>query len=134
MKYFVLVLVLCFSNALFAQQQGPQDMEKQLRERIDLALEKYESSLELEYWQVFYLDSIMTHDYTAMMREVEQNSKAKVGNTDIYQQVQDKWSEQMYNSFRKVLNDQQWAKYLKQGAAREKKARDKRKEKRNSNK
>ena len=130
MKYFVLVATLVLSISLNAQQTSPQDREKQLRESIDSSLEKYESTLELEYWQVFYLDSIMTHDYSAMMAELEEKSKAKVENTGIYQQVQDKWNEQMYNSFRKVLTEEQWAKYLKQVAAREKKARDKMFEKR----
>ena len=57
-------------------------------------------------------------------------SKAKVESSDIYQQIQDKWSEQMYLAIHKILNEQQWEKYLKQGAAREKKARDKRANKR----
>ena len=131
MKYFCLLLALALSVPAFAQEQEPQDQEKKLRESIEASLEKYEKTLELEYWQVFYLDSIMTHDYGAMMKELESKSKAKVENSDIYIQVQDKWNEQMYNSFRKVLNEDQWNKYLKQGAAREKKARDKRQEKKN---
>ena len=131
MKYFCLLLALALSVPAFAQEQEPQDQEKKLRESIEASLEKYEKTLELEYWQVFYLDSIMTHDYGAMMKELESKSKAKVENSDIYIQVQDKWNEQMYNAFRKVLNEDQWNKYLKQGAAREKKARDKRQEKKN---
>ena len=130
MKYFCLALALALSVPLMAQQQSPEDQEKKLRESIETMLEKYEKTLELEYWQVFYLDSIMTHDYGAMMKELESKSKAKVENSDIYIQVQDKWNEQMYNSFRKVLNEEQWNKYLKQGAARDKKSRDKRQKKR----
>lgn len=130
MKYFCLALALALSVPLMAQQQSPEDQEKKLRESIETMLEKYEQTLELEYWQVFYLDSIMTHDYGAMMKELESKSKAKVENSDIYIQVQDKWNEQMYNSFRKVLNEEQWNKYLKQGAARDKKSRDKRQKKR----
>ena len=131
MKYFCLALALALSVPLMAQQQSPEDQEKKLRESIETMLEKYEQTLELEYWQVFYLDSIMTHDYGAMMKELESKSKAKVENSDIYIQVQDKWNEQMYNSFRKVLNEEQWNKYLKQGAARDKKSRDKRQKKKN---
>ncbi len=130
MKYFWIVLSLVFSLPVFAQENAPQDRDKTLRENIDKTIEKYEKTLELEYWQVFYLDSILTHDFGAMVAEMEEKSKAKVENTDIYQQVQDKWSEQMYNSIKKILNEDQWSKYLKQGAAREKKARDKRESKR----
>lgn len=130
MKYFCLVVALAFSLPLMPQQQSPQEQEKMLRENIEKSLEKYERTLELEYWQVFYMDSILTHDYGAMMAEMEEKSKAKVESSDIYQQIQDKWSEQMYLAIHKILNEQQWEKYLKQGAAREKKARDKRANKR----
>ena len=40
----------------------------------------------------------------------------------------------MYTAFRKVFNNAQWEKYLKNGAGREKKNRDKRAEKREKNK
>lgn len=130
MKWCYLIVALSISIGVVAQEP-PQDKEKMLRENIDKTLEKYEKTLELEYWQVFYMDSILTHDYSAMMAELEEKSKAKVENSNIYQIVQDKWNEQIYNSIYKVLNEDQWKKYLKQGAAREKKARDKREEKRN---
>lgn len=130
MKYFCIVLLMALSTFTMYGQQ-PEDKEKKLRESIDASLEKYEKTLDLEGWQVFYLDSILTHDYGAMMVELEEKSKAKVENTDIYMQVQDKWMEQMYNSVHKVLNEEQWNKYLKQGARRDKKERDKRESKRN---
>ncbi len=131
MKYFWIVFSLFISMTAFAQESAPQDKEKTLRESIDKTIEKYEKTLELEYWQVFYMDSIFTHDYGAMVAELEEKNKAKVESSDIYQQVQDKWNEQMYNSIKKILNKDQWEKYLKQGAARDKKARDKRESKRN---
>ena len=52
-----------------------------------------------------------------------------MSNYDIYTKASDKWAESIYVAFRKVLNDDQWAKYLKSGAARDKKAREKRKAK-----
>ena len=52
---------------------------------------------------------------------------------DLYNQIQDKWMEQMYNAFEVVLDEPQWNRYLKAGAAREKKARDKRAAKRQKN-
>ena len=125
-----LIVALSISIGAMAQET-PQDKDKMLRENIDKTLERYEKTLELEYWQVFYMDSILTHDYSAMMAELEEKSKAKVENSTIYQKVQDKWNAQIYNSIHKILNEEQWNKYLKQGAAREKKARDKREEKRN---
>lgn len=103
--------------------------EKEFYEWIDKEVRRLSETLELEYWQEFYADSILTHDYLALKEEVAELSKLKVSNTDIYVGVQDKWMERMYESFRRILNDEQWNKYLKQGAARDKKNRDKRKAK-----
>lgn len=125
-----LLSCLTFSPRLCAQATSPQDEEKLFREAIEKQLENYTELLDLEYWQVFYLDSIMTHDYGAMMAEMKVMRESKVTNTAAYELVQDKWAEQIYNSYRKVFTDEQWQKYLKAGAARDKKARDKRAAKR----
>lgn len=116
---------LSFPCAMHAQELG-SETDEQLREVIEHQIETYTDLLDLEYWQVFYVDSIMTNDYTAMTAELQELSDSKVTNTEAYERVQDKWAEQMYNAYRKVFNDQQWQKYLKAGAARDKKARDKR--------
>ena len=116
-----------------AAAQQPQDEEseiKQMREAIDRTVENYENLLDLEDWQTFYVDSILTHDYDALRLELKALRAAKMNNADVYQQVQDKWAEQIHVSVQKVLNEEQWAKYLKNGAGREKKSRDKRAAKR----
>lgn len=132
MKFFGIIILLCLPICLSAQQSqtDPEKEEKQMRTAIDTQIETYTRTLKLEDWQVFYLDSIMTHDYTAMRDEVKSLSEAKVGNADAYQMVQDKWMEKMYQAFDKVLDREQWTKYQKSGAGRDKKARDKRAAKR----
>lgn len=134
MKLFgITVLLLLFPLCVFAQQV-PQDEEaelKQMREAIDKQVEDYENLLNLEDWQVFYVDSIMTHDYEAMRSELKALQEAKVSNAEAYQRTQDKWMEAIYQAYNKVFNEEQWTRYLKSGAAREKKARDKREAKRN---
>ena len=108
--------------------------EKKFRETLETIIEKYENDYKLESWQVFYLDSILTHDYKALTAEMRSMGKSGVENPDLYQEVQDKWQEQIYNSLSKVFNEEQWAKYLKSGAAKDKKARDKRKAKKEGTK
>ena len=118
---------------LLAGAQQPQNEEeeiKQMREAIDRTVDSYVNLLDLEDWQTFYVDSILTHDYEALRLELKEMRDAKMTNSDAYQRVQDKWSEQVYNSIQSVLNEEQWAKYLKAGAARDKKSRDKRAAKR----
>lgn len=127
MKFFGLLAAFLFPLCAFAQSQGrAQDEEKQMRKAIDASIENLSTLLKLEDWQVFYVDSIMTHDYEAMTQEINVLRDAKMSNQDAYIMVQDKWSEKMYQAFRGILNDEQWTKYLKSGAGREKKARDKR--------
>ncbi|MBR5076182.1 MAG: hypothetical protein IKX28_04110 [Bacteroidales bacterium] len=131
-KIFGIAALLLLPFAAGAQQPQTEEEElKQLREIVDKTVENYEGVLRLEDWQSFYVDSILTHDYTALSQELKALRAAKRNNTDVYQQVQDKWAEQIYVSLQKVFNEEQWAKYLKTGAAREKKARDKRAAKRN---
>ena len=109
---------------LLAQNQktlSPEEEEQKFFEFIQNSVERYERLLKLEDWQVFYVDSILTHNNTAIKDECKALQDRKVSNYD----VQDKWNEATYQAFRKILNDEQWKKYLKSGAKKEKKARDK---------
>lgn len=131
MKFFGITALLLLSLCSFAQTRPDEEAEeKRMREAIDAQIESYTNLLDLEDWQVFYIDSIMTHDYSAMRVEIKALSDSKVSNTDAYLRVQDKWMEQIYQSFNRVFDENQWNKYLKSGAAREKKSRDKREAKR----
>ena len=129
-KYFAICALSVLPFCAFAQQQSPEEEAKQFREALDRKVDDYTIMLDLEDWQTFYVDSILTHDYEAMRDELKLMQAAKMSTTDAYTRVQDKWEEQMYVAMEKVLDEKQWAKYLKTGAAREKKARDKRAAKR----
>ena len=89
--------------------------------------ERLERLLGLEYWQVFYVDSTLQHDYQAMKDELTELSDAKVSNSSMYIAVQDKWMEKIDSTYRKYFTDAQWKAYLKSGAAKQQKAREKRK-------
>lgn len=121
---FLLALVCLPASAQSGQKK--EDKEKKMDEFIQNQVSNLENSLKLETWQTFYVDSILNHDYRAMQEELDNLSSAKVSNTDIYIRTQDKWNEQIYQALSKVMNEAQWNKYLKMGAAREKKFRDKR--------
>ena len=130
-KFFWITVLLSLPLGALAQQpQNEEEELKQMREAIDATVENYEKLLDLADWQTFYVDSILTHDYEALRQELKEMRTAKMSNTDAYQRVQDKWAEQIYVAMQKVFNEEQWAKYLKSGAARDKKSRDKRAAKR----
>ncbi|MCR4843903.1 MAG: hypothetical protein K5843_02785 [Bacteroidales bacterium] len=131
----LLNVVLFFGLSVFvasAQNQGPQtpeQKEKQLLEYVDKEVQRLSGLLNLEYWQEFYVDSTLTHDFKAMTEELEHLSAAKVENSDLYIAVQDKWMEQVDASYKRFFTDEQWKKYWKSGAKKAQQARDKRKNK-----
>jgi hypothetical protein len=110
-------------QSLFAQQK-PEEVD--IYEQIELEADRLQRVLELEDWQVFYVDSTLKHDYPAMQAEVMKLAEAKVSNRDMYIMVQDKWMDQIDSTYKKIFTPEQWAAYLKQGAAKAQKARAKR--------
>ena len=109
----------------FAQQPEEPD----IYEQIEQEAERLQRVLNLEDWQVFYVDSTLTHDLSAMRQEISELAAAKVGNASMYQIVQDKWMEQIDVTYKKIFTQEQWQAYLKQGAAKYQKARAKRRAK-----
>ena len=120
------VYVLALSSVLFAAGLHAQEPEKTIEERAEEEADRLQRVLELEDWQVFYVDSTLKHDYPAMMAEYENLRTSKVANASLYQDVQDKWMDRIDASYRRIFNEDQWATYLKSGAGRAQKAREKR--------
>lgn len=125
-----LLLLSIGSFVAFAQNEDGKTDEERLYELVEEQVEKMTENLGLDPAQEFYVDSIMLHDYTELQAELNTMSKSRVSNADLYVQVQDKWMEKMYREFEKLFTPEQWDKYLKSGALRDKKARDKRAAKR----
>ena len=129
----MLFLMLLVPDVAFAQQQGPQtpeQREKQMYENIQKQVDNLAETLDLEDWQIFYADSILTTNFGALAKEFEALGKNRVSDPEVYSRLQDACMEKNYNALHAILNEEQWTKYLKTGAARDKKARDKRAEKR----
>ncbi len=125
-KFFIIFLAMtAFALTARAQQEKPPTPEEMAAKEAD----RLEQLLELEPWQVFYVDSTLQHDYAALQRELTELQKAKVENYDLYITIRDRWSDQIDRSYHRFFTEAQWAKYLKSGAARAQKARDKRREK-----
>jgi hypothetical protein len=112
-----------FATDASAQQQEAPSLEEQ----IEKEAERLERVLGLEDWQVFYVDSTLMHDFPAMQAEMKKLSESKVSNRDMYIMVQDKWMDQIDATYKRIFTEEQWAAYLKQGAAKAQKARAKRK-------
>lgn len=122
---FAILLFLAVPQQISAQQQEEPDIYEQIEKEAD----RLQRVLDLEDWQVFYVDSTLKHDFPAMREEAQKLADAKVANRDMYIQVQDKWMDQIDATYKRIFTEEQWAEYLKQGAAKAQKARAKRKAK-----
>lgn len=136
MKFYrllnVLAAICCcvfVAAAQNQQPQTPQEKEKQLLEFVDKEVQRLSSLLDLEYWQEFYVDSTLTHDYKAMTTEMEEMQSAKVENRDLYVAIQDRWMQKIDDSYKRYFTEEQWKKYWKSGGKRAQAARDKRNKK-----
>ena len=124
----VLVAVLLLVSVFNASAQQPEK-QPDIYEQAEQEADRLQRVLDLEDWQVFYVDSTLQHDLAAILTEYEKLQASKVGNVTLYQDVQDKWMDQIDKTYKRIFTEEQWAAYLKSGAARAQKARDKRKAK-----
>ena len=123
---FILLLSAILPSSLSAQNQSGRNVAMHAEEEAN----RLQKALNLEDWQVFYVDSTLQHDLAAIIAEYEKLQASKVGNVSLYQDVQDKWMDQIDATYKKIFTEQQWADYLtKAGAAKAIKAREKRKAK-----
>ena len=123
-----LCVLLAFLSASISVRALAQQQEKMpdIYQQAEMEADRLQKLLDLEDWQTFYVDSTLKHDYPAMMAEYEEMKNAKIGNTTMYVAVQDRWMDQIDATYRKIFTDEQWATYLRQGAGKAQKAREKR--------
>ena len=123
-----LCVLMAFLSASVSVRALAQQQEKMpdIYQQAEMEADRLQKLLDLEDWQTFYVDSTLKHDFPAMMAEYEEMKKAKIENTSMYVAVQDKWMDQIDATYRKIFTDEQWAAYLRQGAGKAQKAREKR--------
>ncbi len=125
---FICVVILSlFSGFSAFAQEKPE--EPDVYEQAEKEADRLQNVLDLEDWQVFYVDSTLKHDLPAMMAEIDGMRASKVSNVSIYQAVQDKWWDKIDATYKTIFNEEQWAAYLKSGAGKAQKMRAKRKAK-----
>ena len=133
MKLKVLMMAFASMFVLLASQEMASAQQQQeapdIYEQAEMEADRLQRVLDLEDWQVFYVDSTLKHDFPAMMADYEQLRQSKVSNTSLYQDVRDKWLDQIDATYKRIFTEEQWAAYLKQGAGKAQKARAKRREK-----
>lgn len=123
--FAILALMLAATPLCRAQQEK----EPSLEEMCEAESDRLAEMLDLDDWQVFYVDSILKHDYAGMRAELEELQKSKVSNSSVYVEIQDRWWDRIDAAYQKLFTPEQWTLYLKQGAAKARQARERRREK-----
>lgn len=125
---FILVSALIFSlsqTVCLAQQANPQK-ELSFEEIIAKQVEDMVDRYKLDDYQAFKLDTLLQHFapiYNAEMKRVKDSGAAQSAS---FQSITDKWADFFDNEYQKIFSEEQWNRYLKSSAGREKKKRDKR--------
>lgn len=123
------LLPVLLASLLFAPlpRAAAQDVqEPDVNQIINQQVENLTRSFKLDEVQVFFVDSILQHNYPAMMDEFSRTKKTGASNDETYLAISDKWMARTDDAFRKVFREDQWTKYLKSTYGKEKKRRDKR--------
>ncbi|MBO8429358.1 MAG: hypothetical protein IAC68_05465 [Bacteroidetes bacterium] len=108
-KILAASVALLLSPALFAQEQEMPSAD-------DMALmevEVLEEELELDATQIFLADSVLRHNYQALMDEFEKMKSSGMQSTNSYKTVSEKWMQKCKDAFQLFLDEQQYIKYLK---------------------
>ena len=123
----MLISVFSLFSAYEASAQNPEppDMNQIAEEEAD----RLQRLLDLEDWQVFYVDSTLKANYAQLQVEYDKLQTSKVGNIVLYQEAHDRCSDRIDAAYKSFFTEKQWALYLKNGAAKLQKQRAKRKEK-----
>ena len=90
--YIILSMLIFGSVNAFAQEQEEQKVQTP-EEMAAKEADRLGDLLKLEYWQVFYVDSTLQHDFTALQDEMNKLQSVRVENYDLYMSVRDKWFE-----------------------------------------
>lgn len=133
MKHYLAVVLFAALFLVPARAQQPEltpeQREKKMYEYIDKEVERLTGLLKLDEGQQFYVTMTLTDCLMGLQEELTGLQTSGVQNADLYQVVQDKWMEKIDREFESYLTPAQWKKYLRSGAERAQKARDKRREK-----
>lgn len=127
-RNFILVAALFFSlswTTCRAQQANPQK-ELSFEEIVAKQVEDIVERFKLDDYQAFKLDTLLQHFAPIYNEEMKRVKDSGAAQSASFQGVSDKWADFFDNEYQKIFTEEQWDRYLKSSAGREKKKRDKR--------
>ena len=106
---FTIIALMCCTQ-LSAQQQQEQKSPEEMA--IDEA-NKLEKSLMLSGAQLFYVDSILRHNFVALSDDMTALRERGSQDMNSYTVTREKWINKTSEAMKLVLDDQQYIRYLK---------------------
>lgn len=75
--------------------------------------DRLQKDLGLADHQVFFVDSVLQFNFAGLTKEIEEMQKAGIQSRDSYMNAQKKWGLKTEEAFEKILDNDQFLKYLK---------------------
>lgn len=108
---FILFSLLLINNS-YAQNQDQQE-QKSPEEMAAIEAEKMQKDLNLNISQLFFVDSVLQHNYRGLFDEFEKMKSSGMQDSRNYRTVQEKWLDKNLAAFKVILDEQQYISYLK---------------------
>jgi len=107
------VTAILIAIPVLAHAQNPQQEQKSPEEiAIDQAL-KLQRDLKLSEYQLFFVDSILKANFTGQFQEFENMRSSGLQSQKTYENVFNKWKTQTEDAFEKILDREQFERFLK---------------------
>jgi hypothetical protein len=111
----VILLIVSFTfvtSHLFAQYQEQQP-QKTPTEMASEQADRLQRDLNLKDHQLFFVDSVLQFNFVGLSNEVNQMKAAGMQTMESYRAVQTKWAMKTEEAFEKILDNEQFIRYLK---------------------
>lgn len=105
----IATIVLFSTNNAFAQDEKEITPEEYAEKQVKTLTTK----LELSESQEFYVDSILTTNFVALKKAIEDLQRSGMQDPQTYRKCNEMWQEKTIAAMKKVLDEQQFIKYLK---------------------
>lgn len=106
--FLTIIALFCFSST-FAQEQPEKTPEEYA---IEEAI-KLEEVLGLNGAQMFYVDSILRHNYVGLYEDIEKMRLRGGQDMQSFQTMQEKWQQHTLDAMKAHLDEQQYIRYLR---------------------
>ena len=110
---FAAGIFIFLSQTTLRAQNQQQQKEMTFEEMVAKEAERLQKVLNLGDHQLFWVDSILTHDMAAMQTEIEKLRRQGIQEYSSFKVIQDKWIAKKDTAFMKIFSQEQWEKYLK---------------------